>query len=49
MEARRLYDSPFTDHAPHGPDMIFPDDMLDGLILTLDSVRAQAHPEATVA
>ncbi len=29
MEARRLYESPFTDHAPHGPDMIFPDDVLD--------------------
>ncbi|MGI8721441.1 MAG: type I restriction-modification enzyme R subunit C-terminal domain-containing protein [Geodermatophilaceae bacterium] len=49
MEARRLYESPFTDHAPHGPDMIFPDDVLDGLILTLDSVRAHALPTATVA
>lgn len=45
MEARRLYESPFTDHAPHGPDMIFPDDVLDGLILTLDSVRAHALPD----
>ncbi|MBA3338882.1 MAG: hypothetical protein H0T54_03895 [Geodermatophilaceae bacterium] len=49
MEARRLYESPFTDHAPHGPDMIFPDEVLDGLILTLDKVRAHALPEATVA
>jgi len=45
MEVRRLYESPFTDHAPHGPDMIFPDDVLDGLILTLDSVRAHALQE----
>jgi len=49
MEARRLYESPFTDHAPHGPDMIFPEAVLDGLILTLDTVRAHALPEATVA
>ena len=49
MKARRLYESPFTDHTPHGPDMIFPDDVLDGLILTLDTVRAHALPEATVA
>jgi len=29
--------------------MIFPDDVLEGLILTLDTVRAHALPEATVA
>jgi len=29
--------------------MIFPEAVLDGLILTLDTVRAHALPEATVA
>ncbi len=48
MEARRLYESPFTDHAPHGPDTIFPDEVLDGLILTLDTVRAHVLPKAAV-
>ena len=49
MEVRRLYESPFIDHAPHGPDMIFPDEVLDGLVLTLGEVRAHALPDVTVA
>ncbi|MGI9062617.1 MAG: DEAD/DEAH box helicase family protein [Pseudonocardiaceae bacterium] len=49
MEAARLYESPFTDHAPHGPDSFFTDEQLDGLILVLDTVRAHAAPDATVA
>ena len=50
MEARRLYESPFTDNAPQGPDMLFTDSQVDGIILILDQVRANATPpQATVA
>lgn len=49
MEARRLYESPFTDHAPRGPDMIFPDADVNQLIVILDEVRSHALPTPTVA
>ena len=49
MEARRLYESPFTDNAPQGPDMLFKDQEVDGIILILDQIRANAAPTATVA
>ena len=43
MEARRLYEAPFTDHAPTGPDSIFSDADVDRLIVVLDDVRARAR------
>lgn len=49
MEARRLYESPFTDTAPQGPDMLFTDADVDGIIVILDQVRANAAPTSTVA
>jgi len=49
VEARRLYESPFTDHAPHGPDMMFPNEDVDGIIVILDMVRSHAAPDVTVA
>lgn len=49
MEVARLYVSPFTDHAPQGPDMIFTDDQIDGIVAILDDVRDRALPDATVA
>lgn len=49
MEARRLYESPFTDNAPQGPDMLFADQDVDRIILILDQVRANASPMTTVA
>ena len=30
MEVARLYESPFTDNAPQGPDMIFSEEQIDG-------------------
>jgi type I restriction enzyme, R subunit len=45
MDAARLYESPFTDHAPQGPDLVFPDQDLDIIIDTLNEVRAHALPE----
>lgn len=49
MEVARLYESPFTDHAPHGPDMLFNNDDIEGIIVVLDQVRANAAPVPTVA
>ncbi|MHA6509505.1 DEAD/DEAH box helicase family protein [Tessaracoccus sp. Y1736] len=44
MEPSRLYESPFTDHAPHGPDMVFTGKDLDIIFDTLNEVRAHALP-----
>ena len=49
MEAARLYESPFTDHAPQGPDMIFTDPDVDRIILILNEVRDHATATAGVA
>lgn len=49
MEVARLYESPFTDHAPQGPDTIFTDDQVDDIVTILDTVRQHALPDATVA
>jgi type I restriction enzyme R subunit len=42
VEARRLYESPFTDLTPQGPDGLFSAAQLDDLMRTLESVRATA-------
>ena len=49
MEVARLYESPFTDHAPQGPDMIFTDDQVDGIVTILDQIRSRALLDVTVA
>lgn len=49
MEARLLYEAPFTDHAPTGPDFLFADADVDRLIVILDDVRERARPDETVA
>ncbi len=42
MKAEQLYESPFTDIAPHGPDALFAGADVDLLIATLRQVRATA-------
>lgn len=42
MPAAALYESPFTDVAPQGPDGIFPAEQVDELVAVLDRVRATA-------
>ena len=49
MEPERLYESPFTDLAPQGPDGLFGSPDVEGLIAILHSVRATASPEVSVA
>jgi type I restriction enzyme R subunit len=42
MEARLLYESPFTDLTPRGPDGLFSSRQVDELVRTLEAVRAAA-------
>lgn len=42
VEAARLYESPFTDLSPHGPDGLFKSADIDDLFGALQSVRASA-------
>jgi len=49
MEVARLYESPFTDHAPQGPDLIFSEGQVDGIVAILGQVRDRALPDVTVA
>ncbi len=49
MEAKRLYEPPFTDDAPGGPELLFAEGQVDDIIATLNDVRAQASPDVTVA
>jgi type I restriction enzyme R subunit len=43
MKAERLYDSPFTDLTPQGPDALFKPGDVDELIQVLHAVRATAE------
>ncbi|TFV52859.1 DEAD/DEAH box helicase family protein [Blastococcus sp. TF02A_35] len=49
MDVGRLYESPFTDSAPHGPDSIFSEEEVDGIVTVLHQVRERALPDVTVA
>ncbi len=42
MEAERLYESPFTDLTPHGPDGLFSTAQVDALLAVIAAVRATA-------
>ncbi len=42
MRAEQLYESPFTDIAPHGPDGMFAGPQVDQLIATLQGIQATA-------
>jgi type I restriction enzyme R subunit len=42
VEPRRLYESPFTDLTPHGPEGLFSQASVDELISVLDDVRRMA-------
>ncbi|MFC4787371.1 hypothetical protein ACT8ZV_23040 [Nocardioides sp. MAHUQ-72] len=49
MEVARLYESPFTDAAPQGPNMIFTEEQVDDIVAVLDQIRSHALPDLTVA
>ena len=46
MEPKRLFESPYTDHAPTGPDFVFPDADVDVIIEILDGIKQSALPSA---
>jgi type I restriction enzyme R subunit len=43
IEARRFYESPFTDVSPTGPDAIFESDEIDHLLDVVADVRRNAE------
>jgi type I restriction enzyme R subunit len=45
----RLYESPYTDHAPTGPETVFAEDDVDNIVEILNTVRANASPADNVA
>jgi type I restriction enzyme R subunit len=42
MEPARLYESPYIDHAPTGPDYLFPDADVDSIVDILRAIRTTA-------
>ena len=42
MPPARLYESPFTDIVPHGPEGLFTAGQIDELLKTLETVRVNA-------
>lgn len=42
MEPRRLYESPYTDHAPTGPDLVFPEAEVEEIVGTLVAIHQRA-------
>ena len=44
MEPRRLYESPYTDHAPTGPDFFFPEAEVIAIIEILHGIKSNAVP-----
>ena len=49
VEPVRLYESPYIDHAPTGPDHVFPDADVDNIVEILRTVRGNAVPAGGAA
>jgi type I restriction enzyme R subunit len=49
MEPGRLFESPFSDDAPQGPQSLFSEDQVYGIVTVLADVRRRALVDATVA
>ncbi len=45
MDAGLLYESPFTEIAPQGPESLFSGEDIDALVAVLEQIRASASPE----
>lgn len=45
VEPSRLFESPYTDHAPTGPDYFFPDPDVQVIVETLEHIRHTAVPD----
>lgn len=44
LEPKRLFESPYTDHAPTGPDFFFPDADVDVIVELLHGIKQNALP-----
>lgn len=44
VEPRRLYESPYTDYAPTGIDVAFPQEHVDAIVDTLWHIKDTALP-----
>jgi len=44
MEPVRLFEPPYTDHAPTGPDYFFPEPDIEVIVETLYEIRDRARP-----
>lgn len=44
VEPSRLYESPYIDHAPTGPDDVFVDADVDNIVQILNTVKGKRHP-----
>ncbi len=44
VDPARLYESPYIDQAPTGPDTVFPEADVDNIVQILNTVRANAAP-----
>ncbi len=44
MDPARLFESPYTDHAPTGPDYFFPDADVEVIVETLHHIKQTAVP-----
>jgi type I restriction enzyme R subunit len=49
MEPGRLFESPFSDDAPQGPQSLFTDAQVHGIVAVLADVRSRAVADVTVA
>jgi type I restriction enzyme R subunit len=49
VEPSRLYESPYTDRAPTGPDAMFGEADVDNIVAILNTVHASAAPGGEAA
>lgn len=49
VEPRRLFESPYTDHASTGPDTLFPKAHVADIVTILDQVKSHALPTSPAA
>jgi type I restriction enzyme, R subunit len=45
----RLFESPYIDHAPTGPDAMLPDTTVEDIVAILNTVKSNAVPADGVA
>lgn len=49
MEPSRLFESPYTDHAPTGPELFFPEADLVHIVEILRTIKQHAVPSAVAS